>query len=358
MKGDPVICQLHRQIEAAQLIPALRMLRDDVHKRMDALFPSLPLEEYYRQLNGVHDALIQRTIALAEAELARSGKGSPPVPYAYVLFGSGGRKEQTLSSDQDSGIIYQDVSESGASEGVAAYFEQLADTIVRLLQEMGYPPCDGNVISANPQWRLPLSGWSRQLDSWFEAAEWEAVRYLLIVADSRHVHGDAELLARLKNHYFSDMLARPVIIRRMLDNTIRHKMLIGVFGQLLKEQYGEDAGSIDIKYGAYIPMVNAIRLMAVQSEIRATSTLERLVALADKGIMTIQEAAEYKAAFLFFLKLRLIATEHNEDGMYMNNGKLASKYLTKDMIEELKQSLKLGKRLQRHVQKLTVGWLK
>lgn len=357
MKEDPVICRLAQQIEAAQLIPALRMLREDVHMHMAALFPSLPLEEYYRQLNGVHDALIRRVVALAEAELARSGKGSPPVPYAYVLFGSGGRQEQTLSSDQDSGIIYQDA--AGVKEAAAAaYFERLADTVVRLLQEIGYPPCDGNVISANPQWRLPLSRWSGQLDQWFEAAEWEAVRYLLIVADSRSVYGDADLLAQLKEHYFTDMLARPVIIRRMLDNTIRHKMLIGVFGQLLKEQYGEEAGSIDIKYGAYIPMVNAIRLMAVQSEIRATSTLQRIEALADSGVLTGSEAAEYKAAFLFFLKLRLIATEYNEGGMYMNNGKLANKHLTKDMIEELKLSLKIGKRLQRQVQKLTVGWLK
>ncbi len=154
------------------------------------------------------------------------------------------------------------------------------------------------------------------------------------------------------------MLARPVIVQRMLDNTIRHKMLIGVFGQLLKEQYGEDAGSIDIKYGAYIPMVNAVRLMAVQSQLRPTSTLERLNALVQAEVVTQEEAAAYSEAFLFFLKLRMIATENNKDGMYMNNGKLANHHLTKEMIEELKQSLKVGKRLQRQVQKLTLGRLK
>ncbi|MBJ6359849.1 DUF294 nucleotidyltransferase-like domain-containing protein [Paenibacillus sp. GCM10012307] len=355
---DPVLVQLLQEIDAAELTAALRCLRDEAHRRMDALFPSLPLDEYYRQLNGVHDALIRRTVALAEAELARSGMGSPPVPYAYLLFGSGGRKEQTLSSDQDSGIIYEDAHSDEETLAAQKFFTNLSARAVALLQEIGYPPCEGNVISSNPQWCQPESEWKRQLESWFETADWEAVRYLLIVADCRHIHGSGELLERLKRHYYSDMLAKPVIVQRMLDNTIRHKMLIGVFGQLLKEQYGEDAGSIDIKYGAYIPMVNAVRLMAVQSQLRPTSTLERLHALEQAEVVTAEEAAAYSEAFLFFLKLRMIATENNEDGMYMNNGKLANHHLTKEMTEELKQSLKVGKRLQRQVQKLTLGKLK
>ena len=57
---------------------------------------------------------------------------------------------------------------------------------------------------------------------------------------------------------------------------MHHKISLGVFGHLITERYGEDAGGFDIKYGAYIPIVNGIRLLAIQAGILATSTLERI----------------------------------------------------------------------------------
>ncbi|GGG15372.1 DUF294 nucleotidyltransferase-like domain-containing protein [Paenibacillus abyssi] len=355
--SDPVRVQLLGEIGSAETITALRGLRDQVHNRMEALLPTLSVEQFYDQLNEVHDALIRRVIALAEADMARMGKGSPPVPYAYLLFGSGGRQEQTLSSDQDSGIVYGNPDSEDDKAKVETYFKELASTIVASLQETGYPPCDGNVISSNPQWCMSITDWEKQLDHWFDEADWEFVRYLLIVADGRLVYGDRELARKLKNAFYSDTLAKPLIVRRMLENTMRHKMLLGVFGQLLKEQYGEEAGSIDIKYGAYIPMVNAIRLMAIQAGLRETSTLERISELKNRDMLAAEDASVYAETFRIFLKLRLITIEHTEDGMFTNNGKLAGSRLTKEMKDELKLALKTGQKLQRRVYKQTMGKL-
>ena len=97
------------------------------------------------------------------------------------------------------------------------------------------------------------------------------------------IYGQEILLQKLKDHFYSDMLRNPVIVKHMLKNTMRHKVLIGVFGQLLKEQYGEDAGSLDVKYGAYIPMVNAIRMLSIERGLRETSTLERIQVLLRKA---------------------------------------------------------------------------
>jgi CBS domain-containing protein len=117
------------------------------------------------------------------------------------------------------------------------------------------------------------------------------------------------------------------------------------------ERYGEDSGSIDMKYGAYIPMVNAIRLMAIRQEIRSTSTLERMKQLQEAGVLSEEDAQLYSQAFLLFLQLRLMTTEKIQMGMYANNGKLAVRSLTRDMIEQLKKGLRIGKRLQRRVNK-------
>ncbi|WP_053376898.1 DUF294 nucleotidyltransferase-like domain-containing protein [Paenibacillus sp. FJAT-27812] len=353
--SDPVRLQLLKQIGSADHVEGLRSLRDQVHEQMEALLPTRPVEQFNEQLNEVHDAVIHRSIVLAEAEMARLGKGSPPVPYAYLLFGSGGRKEQTLSSDQDSGVVYQDPVADPAE--VKNYFKELCELVVFHLQKVGYPPCEGNVLSSNPDWCLSLTEWGAKLNHWFEEPAWEAVRYLLIIADGRCIYGDSRLLDELKDLFFTDMLNHQIIIQRMLDNTMRHKVLLGFFGQLLKEQYGEDAGSLDIKYGAYIPMVNAIRLLAVQVGIRETSTLERIKMLVKAGKMSKEDAAVYDQAFRIFLRLRLMTTEQNDDGLYANNGKLSSRKLTKEMTDELKSGLRLGKKLQRAVFKQTMGRL-
>ncbi|SFE36971.1 CBS domain-containing protein [Paenibacillus algorifonticola] len=352
---DPVHVELLKQIGSADEVGTLRSLRDQVHDRMKEALLASPVEQFNEQLNEMHDTVISRAIALAEAEMARMGKGSPPVPYAYLLFGSGGREEQTLSSDQDSGIVYENT--AGDESAAQRYFYELSALIVSYLQTAGYPPCEGEVLSSNPQWCKSLSAWEEQINLWFKEPSWEAVRYLLIIADGRCIFGSQLLMQRFKDIFFTDMLETPIIIRRMLENTMRHKMLLGVFGHLLKEQYGEDAGSLDIKYGAYIPMVNAIRLLSIQRGIRESSTMDRMRRLLEEKELSEQEAKLCEQAFLSILRLRLLSIESSENGWYGNNGKVASRKLTKEMKDELKKSLRLGKKLQRKVYKTTMGRL-
>ena len=340
-----------RKIAVADSLERLATIRESEQSRLSAEIVSTPIHSVVDVLNDLHDALIARTIELAEAEMARLGHGAPPVPYAYLLFGSGGRSEQTLNSDQDSGLVYADPANDGQVEACRGYFAQLAEIIVRSLVTIGYPPCEGNVIASNADWCLSLSEWESRIDRWFAEPNWENVRYLLIAADGRPISGNLSLGERLKDRFFNDMLGNPVIARRMLDNTLRHKVLLGVFGQLLRERYGDDAGSLDIKYGAYIPMVNAFRLMALGSGIRETSTLRRISALQHAGVLTIGEAENASQAFSFFLRLRLLATVASEDGHMVNTGKISRARLTKELVGPLKKALKTGKYYQRKVER-------
>ncbi|WP_219837912.1 DUF294 nucleotidyltransferase-like domain-containing protein [Paenibacillus sp. R14(2021)] len=348
--SDPVRAKLLTDVGTCADVAALRGLRDQIHAHMKALLSEQPIEQFYTDLNEVHDALIRRAIALSEEQMARMGLGSPPVPYTYLLFGSGGRQEQTLSSDQDSGLIYGDPQDETKRQETSHYYRKLSMTIVQTLQAVGYPPCEGEVISSNPVWCQSLSEWKAKLNLWFSDPDWERVRYLLIVADCRLISGQASMLQELKGHFFSDMLENQLIVQHMLNNTMRHKVLVGVFGQLFKEQYGEDAGSLDLKYGAYIPMVNAIRLLSIQAGIRETSTLMRIQQLTVSGVFTERDGLAYADAFRLILRLRLMTTAKNDEGFYSNNGKLPNAKLTKELIDELKNGLRVVKKLQKRVQ--------
>jgi Predicted signal-transduction protein containing cAMP-binding and CBS domains len=359
--NDPTIVRLIEEIGSTENADELRDLRDRLHLRMEAMIPGdsgESVETFNAILNGMHDALIRRAVFLSEDAMARAGKGAPPVPYAYLLFGSGGRCEQTLSSDQDSGLLYEDPGPGRDPEAVRAWFRELAGLVVKTLERAGYPPCDGNVISSNEAWCDALPAWTARLDAWFDDPHWEHVRYLLILADARTVCGDERLAVRLKDHYFRNTRAYPGIAERMLQNTMRYKPLVGLFGQLLPERYGEDAGSIDIKYGAYIPLVSAVRLLAITGGIRETSTLSRIRRLRETGRLAAPDADACEAAFGFFLKLRLLAASRNKGGLYANNGKVATALLTKPMRRELRQHLGTVQRLRHSLQRQIAGKLR
>lgn len=333
----------------AQNYAELRKLRDQVHEIMQK-HPLLtnPLQ-WNLMLNDAHDWLIQRSIILSE-KIVEETMGLPPVPYAFVLFGSGGRKEQTLWSDQDNGIIYE-LSEDDDTEEVSNYFANLASHIVEGLKILGYPPCDGEVICSNEGWRKSISNWKQMLQTWFDEPVWEHIRYLLIVEDMRAVYGKTSLVDKLKQFLGQNVNEHRSILEHLLQNTLHRKASLGIFGQLLTERYGEDSGGVDIKYGSYIPIVNGIRLLAIQAGIVETSTLERIEKLLENKRVAETLANDWKRAFLLNLELRSKTPFQVHEGLYSSRGKLSTRLLSKEARQGLKFSLHAGIDLQKYVQK-------
>ncbi|MGI9415394.1 MAG: exonuclease domain-containing protein, partial [Hyphomicrobiales bacterium] len=52
-------------------------------------------------------ALTRQACVIAEKDMAKAGKGTPPVPYAMMVLGSGGRGESLLAMDQDNAIVFE-----------------------------------------------------------------------------------------------------------------------------------------------------------------------------------------------------------------------------------------------------------
>ncbi|MDB5056314.1 MAG: hypothetical protein JWM44_4364 [Bacilli bacterium] len=339
-----------KHIELANDYAGLRVIRDQVHVMMQEHPLLASSYEWNEQTNDIHDWFIQRCVELAENILREKGFGSPPVPYVFVLFGSGGRREQTLWSDQDNGLIYGLNAEANMEE-VSFYFATLAESIVEGLKILGYPPCEGDVICSNALWCKSLEDWKLMLFNWLSEPNWEHIRYLLIVADMRGIYGKSAILAELKSFFLGYVQDHRSILEDMLRNTLHRKTSLGIFGQLLKERYGEDAGGVDIKYGSYIPIVNGIRLLAIQAGISETSTLVRIDQLLAIGFIANVQATEWKRAFLLNMDLRSKTPYQLTEGFYSSRGKLSVHLLTKQTRQELKFSLHAGIDLQKFVQK-------
>lgn len=343
------LAKLKEEISSAKNITQLRGLRDRFQqstRHIEQTHGAYDIERWNVQINDVHDTLIRKTVALAELTMVVEGLGPPPTSYSYVLLGSGGRSEQTLASDQDSALIYEDTLHS---EEVKEYYINFAHRVVDMLKQLGYPPCDGKVQSNELMWCQSVMEWKSKLENWFTDATWEAIRYLLIFADGRSIAGNDLLFNTIRDYYRLGLVRHVTIMERMIENTVQHRMLVGIFGQLITDRYGAHVGSIDIKYGAYLPIVNSIRWLALRNDISSTSTLNRMEHLVNKEVISVHEYDQYRAAFLQMQSLRLRAGHRLEAGYYEGNSKLNPKRLDPDEIRDLKKNLKIGKDIQKYV---------
>jgi CBS domain-containing protein len=196
-----------------------------------------------------------------------------------------------------------------------------------------------------------LIHWKETLLGWLSEPSWEHIRYLLIVADMRCIYGETDLVKQMKDYLFAYVLENRAILESMLHNTLHRKASLGIFGQLLTERYGEDAGGVDIKYGSYIPIVNGIRLLAIQAGITESSTFDRIELLYDSNIISQEQQTEWKRAQALNLELRSRTPYQIEDGMYSSRGKLSPHLLTKELRNELKFTIHVGMNLQKLVRK-------
>ncbi|WP_227646920.1 DUF294 nucleotidyltransferase-like domain-containing protein, partial [Klebsiella pneumoniae] len=118
---------------------------------------------------------------LVEAEL-----GAAPLPYCFVAFGSMGRDEQLIVTDQDNALILDDrydVQQHGA------YFAQFAELVCRGLDRCGYPLCDGEIMASNPKWRMTRKEWETCFADWIDNPNPQALLNASIFFDLDGVYG-------------------------------------------------------------------------------------------------------------------------------------------------------------------------
>ncbi|MEN8131002.1 MAG: DUF294 nucleotidyltransferase-like domain-containing protein, partial [Pseudomonadota bacterium] len=93
----------------------------DVAETVETLYKSgLDVAQIGRIVANLNATLIRRLIRLAEQEL-----GPAPTPYAWIVFGSEGRMEQMLLTDQDNALVFKE-----DKTEYRKYFKTLAKHVV------------------------------------------------------------------------------------------------------------------------------------------------------------------------------------------------------------------------------------
>jgi CBS domain-containing protein len=252
----------------------------------------------------LNDRLVARVLELTAAALAAQDGGAAPVPFAWLLFGSEARREQTLRTDQDNGLVYADPPPELAA-AAAGYFARFAAEAIRGLVAVGFPECPGGIMASNPRWCQPLAVWREYFRGWMIDATPAHLLAASIHFDLRPLGpapGLADALGALirgeapGQRRFLTLLARDVVDRRVP---------LTVFGNLAVRRDGPRRGTVDVKGGGCLQLVGAGRIHALELALGATSTVARFRAAGAQGLYPEAVVREVTDAYQLLLRLRL-----------------------------------------------------
>lgn len=257
-----------------------------------------------RLVAELNDRLVRRALSIVMASLEASGRGRPPVPFTWLAAGSEGRREQTLRTDQDNGLVYRDppIELEGAA---AEYFERLAAAMSESLSRLGFPPCDGGFMASNSRWRQPERVWREYFGSWMETPQPESVLRASIFFDLRPIGGDEEVGRGLWEWVCEQAPSRTLFLRYMARAALDRQVPLGFFGGFVVERTGAHKDRLDVKARGVFPMTQAMRVHALSLGVRETNTLDRLRVAGAREIFAAAEVAELGEAYEVISRIRL-----------------------------------------------------
>ncbi|MBL8342793.1 MAG: CBS domain-containing protein [Rubrivivax sp.] len=246
-------------------------------------------------LSHLNDLLTERIV-----RLAATAHGLDLTRGAWVAFGSEGRSEQTIATDQDNGLVLAD----DCDEAEHARWLGMAREVNDMLDACGYPLCKGHIMAGNPACCLRQRDWLARFDRWMEQGAPEDLLNASIYFDVRTLAGPAALVAPLRERITERARELPRFRKQLADNALRMKPALNWRGALDTTDEGE-AAWIDLKMSGTAIFVDAARLFALATGVGATGTRERLLQSAAAQGLPTEEADSQVAAFDLLQLLRL-----------------------------------------------------
>jgi CBS domain-containing protein len=259
---------------------------------------------------GVHSEIVNQvittiadTIAVKVIENTISEIGKPPAKFVFMVLGSEGRKEQTLKTDQDNAIIYEDKANE-QRELVREYFLRFAEIVSEKLDYIGFSFCTGELMAKNPKWTHSLSHWKRNYTSWIEESVPETVVNFSTFFDCRFIYGEKGIMDEL-NEFLNVELQKPLdkFFYMLAKNALQYEAPLTFFKNIRTQTIGKQE-VFDIKT-AMTPIVDLVRVYALRERIFKVNTGERLKALKEKEVFTETGFHELSQSYYFLMGMRL-----------------------------------------------------
>lgn len=249
-------------------------------------------------ISTIADEILKQVILGVKKEMP-----PPPARFCFMVLGSEGRHEQTLATDQDNAIIYEDKAKD-QREVVRTYFLEFADRISSRLNDVGFKFCTGGFMAKNPKWCHSLSHWKNNYVQWTKDSSPDQVIQFSTFFDCRFVYGEKALFEELQGHMLTCMdSASPRFLHSMVSNTMHYEPPLTIF-QGIKTFVQDEKKVFNIKH-AMTAIVDLARMYTLQYKIQETNTGLRLKLLFEAGHLEEARYKELMNAYYYMMGLRL-----------------------------------------------------
>ncbi|ACO03558.1 MAG TPA: cyclic nucleotide-binding/CBS domain-containing protein [Persephonella sp.] len=326
------ILYLIGQIEDEYDIKNLSQIYKSLKLSVEEIFNTgKDIEIIQKYISEINDRFVRKAVEISLEKLDIKGR------FSFVLFGSEGRREVTISTDIDNGIIFSDRDEREK-------FLRLGREVVGILLRIGFPRCEGNVMASNERWVKSLDDWKNVVEEWISKPDAENILMTGIFFDFRNAYGDETLTDQLQDFIFSLIEKNQNFLLSMALKTLELEPPVGFFGRFTVEKSGEHKNELDLKKGGILPIVSGVRVLSLENKIRSTNTIDRIRKLRKKLGENLSD--ELIESFKFLQTLRLKnqiekIKEGKSPDNYINPEKLTR--FEKDI---LKESFRIIKKFQ------------
>ena len=320
---------LSRAIQRSDDIATLKRLYLHIAQFTDQMLAQgASVIQLMRLITTLNDLITQRVILICETTY-----GKPNHAYTWLAFGSEGRMEQTLKTDQDNGILFETGQAENADE-VRNSLLPLAKQINEALAEVGLPLCPGNIMASNPECCLSLEEWQQRFARWIDAGSPEHLLKASIFFDFRPLAGSDKPVTSLREWLNTKTIQNSRFRLQMAANALMTRPPLGLFRDFVTQSSGDHANTFDLKLHGITPFVDAARIIALASGLDATNTIARLTAAANIGAIRSEAAASWIEAYQYIQLLRM--RHHRQQAA---KGLILDNYLNPDDLNELERRI-------------------
>ncbi len=334
--------QLSTQLRAAPDVATLKHLAAQIRQLARSLLgQGVQARQLTELISHLNDALTLRLV-----QLVAEARGMNLDHACWLAFGSEGRGEQTIATDQDNGLIFVSDDPQRDRPAWLAFGRDVNDA----LDACGYPLCKGNVMASNPQCCLTAAEWRQRFADWVAQGAPQDLLNASIYFDLRALAGNLALAQPLR-----EMLGTPQpprFIKQLAENALQRRAPLNWRGAIDTQDSVDGHPMFDLKLQGSALFVDMARVYSLAHGVAAIGTRERLTALQAQLQVAPQEGQAWVSAFEFLqmLRLRIQVGSGEVEAPALNPNLIDVSTLNDIDLRMLKETCKVARALQQRLE--------
>ena len=336
--------QISSNIRSAQDADMLRACANDIRSfAKNLLGQGIAAKQLTELISHLNDVLTERIL-----EVVGNRMGIDANSYCWLSFGSEGRSEQTIATDQDNGLLFISDQPEVDRPRWLAFGKEVNQT----LDQCGYPLCKGNIMASNPECCMTAGEWLNKFARWIDVATPENLLRVNIFFDLRALAGNKELAQPLRDYIVTRAKESTIFLRLLAENIMRFRPPLNWHGSIDTTEI-DDIRTLDLKKQGTAVFVDAARFFSLVFGSDEVNTRRRFEAVAKRLSVEEQRRDAWVSAFEFLQMMRLrIQLDEGVAVPDLPDQPNVVNYDVLDNIDRriLKECFRVGRRLQQRIE--------